>query len=80
MNYHQGFMCRNKDSSLAETAIRTFIEKPLEFGWDKENDGIFYFLDADGEECNEIVHMKINYFRSLSHSSGVGHEVVVGSS
>ena len=42
-------MFRNKDSSLAETAIKTFIEKPLEFGWDKENDGIFYFLDADGE-------------------------------
>ena len=41
-------MFRNKDSSLAETAIKTFIEKPLEFGWDKENDGIFYFLDADG--------------------------------
>ena len=49
MRYHQGLnMFRNKDSSLAETAIKTFIEKPLEFGWDKENDGIFYFLDTDG--------------------------------
>ena len=40
---------RNKDASLAETAIQTFIEKPLEFGWDKIHDGIFYFLDADGD-------------------------------
>ena len=39
---------RNKDAILAETAIKTFIEKPLEFGWDKIHDGIFYFLDADG--------------------------------
>jgi len=39
---------RNDDNDLTQTAIETFIEKPLEFGWDKENMGIFYFLDADG--------------------------------
>ena len=39
---------RNNDTDLAETAIKTFIEKPLEFGWDKEHGGIFYFLDSEG--------------------------------
>ena len=41
-------LCRNNDQSLAQTSIKTFIEAPLQFGWDQEDDGIFYFLDADG--------------------------------
>ena len=41
-------LCRNNDKELAQTAIKTFIEKPLEFGWDQEHRGIFYFLDSEG--------------------------------
>ena len=37
------------DKTLADTAIKSFIETPLEYGWDKECGGIFYFLDADGK-------------------------------
>ena len=42
-------MFRNKDSVLAEKSVSTFIEKPLDYGWDKEHGGLFYFLDADGK-------------------------------
>ncbi len=36
------------DKDLANTAIDSFILKPLEYGWDKKYDGLFYFVDADG--------------------------------
>ena len=39
---------RNNDQSLAETSISTFIDRPLQLGWDQQHGGIFYFLDADG--------------------------------
>ena len=62
-------LLRNDDNDLTQTAIETFIEKPLEFGWDKENMGIFYFLDADGKQinsCHKVVCLQL--FRSQSHS------------
>lgn len=34
------------DASLADTAISSFIESPLEGGWDQEHGGVFYFMDA----------------------------------
>ena len=40
---------RHGDPALADTAITSFIEGPLEHGWDQEHGGIFYFLDAEGE-------------------------------
>jgi len=36
------------DDALKKTAIDEFIEKPLNYGWDKEFGGIFYFLDSEG--------------------------------
>ena len=36
------------DSKLQEIAIRDFIERPFEHGWDGEHGGLFYLLDVDG--------------------------------
>ena len=39
---------RRGDYSLKQTAIEKFIELPFSMGWDSENSGLYYFLDADG--------------------------------
>ena len=39
---------KNGDKELAETAVHSFIETPLAYGWDKEWGGIMYFMDAEG--------------------------------
>ena len=36
------------DEDLSSTAIQHFILAPYSYGWDKENGGLFYFLDCDG--------------------------------
>ncbi|XP_028399316.1 N-acylglucosamine 2-epimerase-like [Dendronephthya gigantea] len=36
------------DDDLKRTAIEKFIELPFAIGWDFENSGLYYFLDADG--------------------------------
>ena len=39
---------RTKSKELKFLALKTFIELPLEFGEDKKQGGLFYFLDVDG--------------------------------
>jgi len=39
---------------LKKTAIEDFIMSPLDTGWDKENGGIFYFLDVDGHDPTQL--------------------------
>ncbi|KAK3102532.1 hypothetical protein FSP39_012016 [Pinctada imbricata] len=36
------------DVDLKKTALEQFMLNPLNYGWDKEYGGIYYFLDADG--------------------------------
>jgi len=36
------------EKDLARTAVEDFIKTPLSYGWDKEQGGIFYFMDAEG--------------------------------
>ena len=44
LNYAQA----RDDDDLKRTAIEKFIELPFAIGWDSENSGLCYFLDADG--------------------------------
>ncbi|CAN9500699.1 unnamed protein product [Ophioblennius macclurei] len=37
-----------RDSQLQRTAVDKFVKLPYQRGWDKENGGLFYFLDVDG--------------------------------
>ena len=71
---------RHGDPALADTAITSFIEGPLEHGWDKQHGGIFYFLDAEGEcaagGCSTLCPVLC---RPPAHRPGVGPEAVVGS-
>lgn len=39
---------RSGDQALKQTAIRSFMERPFEYGWDKQHGGLYYFLDVDG--------------------------------
>ncbi|XP_023812865.1 N-acylglucosamine 2-epimerase isoform X1 [Oryzias latipes] len=42
------FSAETGDKEIQKTAIEKFIELPLEYGWDREHGGLFYFLDVDG--------------------------------
>ena len=44
---------RRKDKALAEKAV-TIVLKTLEYGWDQEFGGIFYFLDAKGHPPQQL--------------------------
>ena len=37
---------RNSDEDLAAKAIKYFIERPFEYGWDQTHGGIYSFLDV----------------------------------
>lgn len=39
---------RSGDQALKQTAIQSFMERPFEYGWDKQHGGLYYFLDVDG--------------------------------
>ena len=39
---------RAKSKELAEYASKYFIQNPLSYGEDKDNGGLFYFLDVEG--------------------------------
>ena len=68
---------RHGDPALADTAITSFIEGPLEHGWDKQHGGIFYFLDSEGEcAAGAAIHWAL--CRPPAHRPGVGPEAVVG--
>ena len=41
---------RIDNPELKDKAIKHFIEYPLEYGTDKEEGGLFYFLDVDGND------------------------------
>ena len=43
------------DASLADTAISSFIESPLEGGWDQEHGGVFYFMDAKSKLVDNVI-------------------------
>uniref|UniRef100_A0A672JLV0 N-acylglucosamine 2-epimerase n=1 Tax=Salarias fasciatus TaxID=181472 RepID=A0A672JLV0_SALFA len=36
------------DPQIKKTAVDKFVKLPYQRGWDKENGGLFYFLDVDG--------------------------------
>ena len=38
----------HNDDDLKKTAIEKFIELPFSIGWDSENSGLYYLLDANG--------------------------------
>ena len=40
---------RSGDLDLRKVAVESFIRSPFEYGWDKENGGLFSFLDVDGK-------------------------------
>lgn len=42
------YAVQTSNNSLKETALMSLIEQPFQKGWDKENGGLFYFLDANG--------------------------------
>ncbi|CAI9714839.1 N-acylglucosamine 2-epimerase-like isoform X1 [Octopus vulgaris] len=42
------YAVQTSNNSLKETALMSLIEQPFQTGWDKENGGLFYFLDANG--------------------------------
>ena len=44
---------RRGDAALLRTAVETVLNI-LEFGWDKEYGGIFYFLDAEGKPQQQL--------------------------
>ncbi len=44
---------RREDAGLARQAADVIVNT-LEFGWDGEHDGIFYFLDADGHPPDKL--------------------------
>jgi N-acylglucosamine 2-epimerase len=37
----------SNNERLKDAAIKQFIEKPFEYGWDKEYGGLYYFLDKE---------------------------------
>jgi N-acylglucosamine 2-epimerase len=39
---------KTNDAELKQTAIDKFILNPFGCGWDKQDGGLFYFLDVDG--------------------------------
>ena len=39
-------VCCREDKHLRDKAIEMFIEIPWDYGWDKEHNGFFYFLDT----------------------------------
>ena len=44
---------RREDAGLARQAVDVIVNT-LEFGWDREHDGIFYFLDVDGHPPDKL--------------------------
>ena len=44
---------KRKDRELMEKAANTVLDI-LEFGWDREHGGIFYFLDAEGKAPQQL--------------------------
>ena len=36
------------NEKLRDTAIKQFIEMPIEYGWDKQYGGLYYFMDQEG--------------------------------
>ena len=46
------------EKDLARTAVEDFIKTPLSYGWDKEQGGIFYFMDAEGKEVLSVVELE----------------------
>lgn len=44
---------RRSDPALMKRAVEVAL-RTLEFGWDKEHDGIFYFLDAEGHPPQQL--------------------------
>ena len=46
------------DTSLADTAISSFIESPLEGGWDQEHGGVFYFMDAKRKLVDYVISLQ----------------------
>ena len=44
---------RRNDRDLLDQAVEVCL-RSLEFGWDKEHDGLFYFLDVDGKPSQQL--------------------------
>ena len=42
------------DTELQDTAIKQFIKIPLEYGWDKEHGGLYYYLDSRQESPTQL--------------------------
>ena len=56
---------RTGNAELRRLAVDSFIRSPFEYGWDKENGGLYSFLDIDGTML-EFVRMKDLKKKSLN--------------
>ena len=55
---------------LAHYASKHFIQNPISYGQDKENGGLFYFLDVDGKSQRSInIHIIYCHFIYVSWST-----------
>lgn len=45
---------QRNNEHLKQVAMKTFMLKPFEWGWDRDHGGLFYFLDADHYDPTQL--------------------------
>lgn len=48
------FFIVSNNLELCNTAIKQFIEMPYHYGWDKQFDGLYYYLDKEGHSPTQL--------------------------